>query len=120
MTYDTNNVFAKMLRGEIPVKKIHDDAYSIAFHDIHPRAPVHVLVIPRNAYTDINDFTARASDAEIAAVMRAVGKVARDAGIDASGYRVITNCGTDGGQEVPHLHFHVLGGRKIGRMVADQ
>lgn len=117
MTYDSNNVFAKILRGDIPAPKIHEDEHSIAINDINPRAPVHALVIPRGAYTDIADFTARASDAEIVGLMRAVGKVARDAGLDAGGYRVITNCGTNGGQEVPHLHFHVLGGRKIGRMV---
>lgn len=117
MTYDNNNVFAKILRGEIPSRKIYEDAHVIAFHDLHPRAPVHALVIPRGAYRDMDDFSARASDAEMAGLTRAIGQVARDAGIDKTGYRVISNCGADGGQEVPHLHFHVLGGRPVGRMV---
>lgn len=117
MAYDDNNIFAKILRGEIPCQKVHEDAHVIAFRDINPRKPVHILVIPRGTYTDMDDFSARATDAEMAALTRAIGQVARDAGIDKSGYRVISNCGAHGGQEVPHLHFHVLGGAPVGRMV---
>lgn len=120
MTYDPNNIFAKILRGEIPCKKVYEDDHALAFHDIHPQAPVHILVVPKGAYKDMDDFTARASEAEIAGFLKAAGKVARDNGLDASGYRVISNCGLNGGQEVPHLHVHILGGRKIGRMVAAE
>ena len=117
MAYDPNNIFARILRGEIPCKKIHEDAHTLAFHDIQPKAPVHVLVIPRGAYETWDDFHAQASDAEQAALSRAVGTVARMTGIAATGYRVIANCGRDGHQEVPHLHLHVLGGRPLGRML---
>jgi histidine triad (HIT) family protein len=119
MAYDTNNIFAKILRGEIPCKKAFEDEHVLAFHDIHPQAPVHVLVIPKGAYLNMEDFTQRAEPAEIAALMRAVGQVARDQGLHESGYRVISNCGANGGQEVPHLHFHVLGGRRLGRMLQE-
>ena len=118
MAYDTSNVFARILRGEIPCKKVHEDQHTLAFHDIQPRAPVHVLVIPKGAYESWNDFHANASDAEQAALSRAVGVVAKLTGVDATGYRVISNNGRDGNQEVPHLHLHVLGGRPMGRMVA--
>jgi diadenosine tetraphosphate (Ap4A) HIT family hydrolase len=117
MAYDPTNVFARILRGEIPCKKVHEDAHTIAFHDIQPRAPVHVLVLPRGAYESWDDFHAKASDAEQAALIRAVGAVARLTGVAATGYRVICNVGRDGHQEVPHLHLHVLGGRPMGRMV---
>lgn len=118
MTYDNNNIFARILRGDIPCKKVFEDAHVLAFHDIYPQAPVHVQIIPKGAYRDMDDFTARASAEEIAALFRAVGKIARDLGIDQTGYRVISNCGVNGGQEVPHLHVHLLGGKKIGRMVS--
>lgn len=117
MSYDTNNVFAKILRGEIPCKKVYEDQHVLAFQDIRPQAPVHVLVIPKGAYVSLDDFHEKASDAEIAAFIRAVGKVARMSGVAESGYRVIANTGVNGHQEVPHLHFHVLGGRPLGRML---
>lgn len=115
--YDSNNIFAKILRGEIPCKKIYEDDHVLSFHDIHPQAPSHILVIPKGAYVSMDDFTAKASDGEIAALMRALGNIAREQGLDAEGYRVISNCGLHGGQEVPHLHLHLLGGRKLGKMV---
>ncbi|MCK5519169.1 MAG: histidine triad nucleotide-binding protein [Alphaproteobacteria bacterium] len=118
MTYDTNNIFAKILRGEIPCKKIYEDNHVLAFHDITPKAPVHILVIPKGAYTDLSDFTKRAKSEEITALFRAFGQIASDNGLDQKGYRMISNNGTDGGQEVPHLHLHLLGGRELGRMVA--
>jgi diadenosine tetraphosphate (Ap4A) HIT family hydrolase len=117
MSYDPGNIFAKILRGEIPCKKVHEDEHTLAFHDIRPQAPVHVLVIPKGAYVSWDDFTARASDAEIAALGRAVGKVARDLGLADAGYRLLSNIGRDGHQEVPHLHIHVFGGRPLGRML---
>ncbi len=116
--YDDNNIFARILRGEIPCKKVHEDEHTLAFEDISPRAPVHTLVIPKGKYVSMNDFAEKASDAEIAALMRAVRTVAALKGVDASGFRLILNNGADGGQEVPHLHFHVLGGRVIGAMVS--
>ncbi len=115
--YDPQNIFARILRGEIPSKKVHEDAHALAFHDINPQAPVHVLVIPKGPYVSIADFSANASEAEIAGFWRAVGKVARDLGLEDTGYRILSNMGEDGGQEVPHLHVHIFGGRRIGRMV---
>ncbi len=117
MSYDPNNIFARILRGELPCKKVYEDEHVLAFHDIRPLAPAHVLVIPKGAYVSLDDFHAKASDAEAAGLVRALGKVARLAGVGESGYRVIANNGVDGHQEVPHLHFHVLGGRQMGRMV---
>jgi histidine triad (HIT) family protein len=118
MAYDPNNIFARILRGEIPAKKIYEDEYALAFPDINPRAPVHVLVIPKGAYESIADFSANASDAEIAGFVRAVGKVARDLGLNDPGFRILSNCGANGGQEVPHLHIHLFGGRPLGPMLA--
>jgi len=115
--YDDANIFARILRGEIPCKKVHEDAHALAFHDINPQAPVHVLVIPKGPYVSIADFGAQASDAEIAGFWRAVSKVAKDLGLEAAGYRALTNMGVDGGQEVPHFHVHLFAGRRIGRMV---
>ncbi|MGE5539782.1 MAG: histidine triad nucleotide-binding protein [Gemmatimonas sp.] len=117
MAYDPNNVFAKILRGEIPCKKVYEDEHVLAFHDINPQAPVHVLVVPKGAYVSWDDFSSKASDAEIAAFVRAAGKIARDLGIASKGYRVLSNIGGDGGQEVPHLHLHLFAGRPLGRMV---
>jgi histidine triad (HIT) family protein len=117
VSYDPGNVFARILRGELPSKKVYEDAHVLAFSDIRPQAPVHLIVIPKGAYVSVDDFTLKASDAEQAALMRAIGKVARDAGLAGSGYRVLANTGADGHQEVPHLHFHVVGGRPLGRML---
>jgi len=117
MTYDPNNVFARILRGEIPCKKVHEDADTLAFHDINPQAKVHILVIPKGAYVSLEDFSTRASEREIAALVRAVGKVARDLGLAESGYRILANHGPDSHQEVPHLHIHIFGGQRLGRMI---
>jgi len=115
--YDDSNIFARILRGEIPCKRVHEDDHALAFHDINPQAPVHVLVIPKGRYVSIADFSTDASEAAIAGFWRLVGKVAKDLGLEAGGYRVLTNMGVDGGQEVPHFHVHLFGGRRIGRMV---
>jgi histidine triad (HIT) family protein len=117
MTYDPSNIFARILRGEIPSKKVYEDEHALAFHDIRPLAKVHVLVIPKGAYVSWDDFSARASDAEIAGFVRAVGKVARDLGLAESGYRILANHGSDSHQEVPHLHVHIFGGQRLGRMI---
>ncbi len=118
MTYDPNNIFARILRGEIPNKTVYEDEHTLAFHDINPQAPVHVLVIPKGAYQSMDDFSAKASDAEIAALFRAVGKVVELTGIADAGWRMLANSGANGGQEVPHLHIHVFGGRRLGPMLA--
>jgi histidine triad (HIT) family protein len=115
--YDDTNIFARILRGEIPCRRVHEDDHALAFHDINPQAPAHVLVIPKGRYVSIADFSASATAAEVAGFWRAVGKVAKDLGLEAGGYRVLTNMGVDGGQEVPHFHVHIFGGRRIGRMV---
>ena len=115
--YDDANTFARILRGEIPCRKIHEDDWSLAFHDINPQAPIHVLVIPKGRYISIADFSARASEAEIAGFIRAVGQVARDMGLEAPGYRLLANIGEDSGQEVPHLHVHLFAGRPLGPML---
>jgi diadenosine tetraphosphate (Ap4A) HIT family hydrolase len=117
MTYDSNNIFAKILRGDIPCKKIYEDDHALAFHDIHPQAPVHALVIPKGSYTSHHDFSQRASEAEIAGFERAVGKVATMLGVAENGYRLISNCGNHAHQEVPHYHVHILGGRALGAML---
>ena len=116
--YDDQNIFAKILRGEIPSNRVYDDAFAIAFHDINPQAPTHLLVIPKGAYVSWDDFSARAGDAEIAGFIRAVGTVARAAGLDEPGYRLLANIGQNGHQEVPHLHVHIFGGRPLGAMLA--
>jgi histidine triad (HIT) family protein len=118
--YDPANVFAKILRGELPCKKIYEDSHVLAFHDIRPLAPVHALVIPKGAYVSLDDFSETATAEEQAAIMRAIGKVARDLGLAANGYRVLTNIGADGHQEVPHLHWHVVGGHGLGPMLAKR
>ena len=117
--YDDNNIFARVLRGEIPSTPIHDDEFAYAFPDINPAAPTHILVIPRGRYVSWDDFSARASDAEIAGFVRAVGKVARDAGLVADGYRLLANTGMNSNQQVPHLHVHIFGGRPLGAMLAS-
>jgi len=116
--YDETNIFARILRGEIPARKVYEDEHAFAFHDINPQAPVHILVIPKGPYVSWNDFSARASDAEIAGFVRAVGTIARDAELAAPGYRLLVNVGAAGGQEVPHLHVHIFGGRGLGPMLA--
>lgn len=120
MTYSDSNVFAKILRGEIPCKKVYEDAHVLAFHDINPQTPVHVLVIPKGKYVSMDDFSAKASDAELAAFTRAVGAVARQLGVDKSGYRILANHGADAFQEVPHFHVHIFGGAKMRGMVKVQ
>jgi len=116
--YDDNNIFAKILRGEIPSKKVYEDEHALAFHDINPQAPHHILVIPKGRYVSWDDFAAKASDTEIGAFVRAVGHVARDAGLAETGYRLLANVGQHGHQEVPHLHVHIFGGRQFGAMLA--
>ena len=116
--YDNQNVFAKILRGEIPNRTVYEDQWALAFHDINPQAPVHVLVIPKGPYVSWDDFSAKASEAEIAGFVRAVGTVARDLDLVAPGYRLLANVGMNGHQEVPHLHIHLFGGRPLGPMLA--
>ncbi len=118
--YDDQNIFAKILRGEIPSKRVYEDEFAIAFHDINPQAPTHLLVIPRGAYVSWDDFSARGSDAEIAGFVRAVGTVARAAGLVEPGYRLLANTGIDAHQEVPHLHVHIFAGRPLGPMLASR
>ena len=115
--YDDSNIFARILRGEIPCKKVYEDAHALAFHDIHPQATTHVLVIPKGQYCSFADFSQQASEAEIAGFIRAVGIVARDLGLEAPGYRLLANMGEHSGQEVPHPHFHLFAGRPLGRMI---
>ena len=117
LPYDDQNIFAKILRGEIPAKRLYEDEYAIAFPDIAPQAPTHVLVIPKGAYVSWDDFSARATDAEIAGFVRAVGTVARAAGLVTSGYRLLANTGPDSRQEVPHLHVHIFAGQTLGPML---
>ncbi len=116
--YDDSNVFAKILRGEIPNKTVYEDAFALAFHDINPQAPTHILVIPKGAYVSWDDFAAKAPDAEIAGFVRAVGHVARAAGLVEPGYRLLANIGSHGHQEVPHLHVHIFAGQPLGPMLA--
>ena len=124
MTYDKNNIFAKILRGEIPLKageKIYENEFILSFYDINPRKKIHALVIPKGEYTDLDDFTKRASDKEIVQLIKGINIVAKKLGISINGgggYRTITNIGENGGQEVSHLHFHLFGGEKIGKMVS--
>ncbi len=118
MAYDDNNVFARILRGEIPNDTVHEDDQVLAFKDINPQAPVHNVVIPKGRYTGLNDFAENATDAEIAAWVRGLAKAAKETGVAESGYRVIVNSGADGGQEIDHVHGHVMGGGPMGPMVA--
>ncbi len=117
MAYDSNNIFARILRREIPAEIIHEDAFALAFPDINPQAPVHVLVIPKGEYVSFDDFAARASDAEIAGFFRAVRTVAEKLGVAESGYRLLANHGANAHQEVPHFHVHIFGGRPLGPML---
>ena len=124
MTYDKNNVFAKILRGEIPLKsneKIFENEFVLSFYDINPKKKVHALIIPKGEYTDLDDFSKRASEKEISELIKGINVVAKKLGISidgGKGYRALVNIGEDGGQEVPHLHFHLLGGEKVGKMVS--
>ena len=118
MAYDPDNIFARILRGEIPCRKVYEDPHVLAFHDIHPQTPVHILVIPKGAYVSLDDFSAQASAEEIASFFRAVGEIARAQGLDRSGYRILANHGADAHQEVPHFHLHIFGGRQLGRMIS--
>jgi diadenosine tetraphosphate (Ap4A) HIT family hydrolase len=120
MPYDPNNAFAKILRGEIPSKKLYEDEFALAFHDIHPQAPTHVLVIPKGPYVTQDDFTTSASVEEIVGFERAVSKAIQNAGLSATGYRLISNSGANGHQEVPHYHVHILGGKPLGPMLVKQ
>jgi len=117
MTYDDQNIFAKILRGEIPCDKVYEDEHALAFRDINPQTPTHVLVVPKGSYADMDDFTANAADAEIAGYFRAIGHVARMLGCVADGYRALTNNGRHAHQEVAHLHFHIFAGKDLGRMI---
>jgi diadenosine tetraphosphate (Ap4A) HIT family hydrolase len=117
MTYDPNNVFARILRGEIPCRKVYENAHALAFHDIRPQTKVHVLVIPKGAYAGMTDFAATASAAEIEGFIRAVGETAKLVGVTEAGYRVLANDGVAANQEVPHLHIHIFGGQPLGRMI---
>jgi len=119
LPYDDNNVFARILRGELPCKKVHEDEFCLAFHDINPQAPVHVLVIPKGPYVSWDDFTRLAPADEIAGFMRSVGEVTRILELDQPGYRLLVNMGGHGHQEVPHLHLHIFGGRQFYHMIAD-
>ena len=116
--YDDNNIFARILRGELPCRKVYEDEHVLAFHDINPLSPTHILVIPKGAYVSWDDFSAKASEEEIAALVRAVGKIAREAGLVGDGYRLLANTGREAGQEVPHLHVHIFAGRPLGPMLA--
>ena len=119
MTYDQNNIFAKVLRGELPNTTVYEDDHVLAFKNIHPQAPVHVMMIPKGAYTDIDDFHAKATDDEIVAFSRALPVVTKTLNLNADGFRVISNCGADGGQEIAHYHIHILGGTRLGALVQD-
>ena len=117
--YDDNNIFAKILRGEIPCEKVYEDEHVLAFNDLYPKAPVHILVVPKGSYVSIDDFGASASPEEIKAFFAAISKIAHEKGIAESGFRCIANAGVNGGQEVPHFHMHILGGKHVGPMVAN-
>jgi histidine triad (HIT) family protein len=117
MAYDRNNIFARILRGEVPCQKVFEDDCALAFNDIHPQAPVHVLVIPKGEYVSFDDFSEKATAEEQAAFVRAVGKVARQLGVAEDGYRILANHGRDAHQEVPHFHVHIFAGRPLGHML---
>ena len=124
MSYDANNIFARILRKEIPCDKIYENDHVLAFKDINPQAKTHVLVIPKGAYVNMDDFSQNAKNDEIVALIRALGEVTKIVGLsscsEGKGYRYIGNNGPDGGQEVPHLHFHIIGGEPLGKMVSKK
>ncbi|MHA1152964.1 MAG: histidine triad nucleotide-binding protein [Alphaproteobacteria bacterium] len=117
MAYDENNIFAKILRGEIPCDKVYEDDYALAFNDINPQSPTHVLVVPKGAYASFDDFSRDASAEEIAGLFRAAGRIARDLGVVEAGYRILANTGPDAHQEVAHFHLHIFAGKDLGRMI---
>ena len=121
MNYDKNNIFAKILRGEIPCKKIYEDEFVLAFYDVNPQKKIHALVIPKGEYVNLDDFSSKASEKEIVGLIKGIGAVAKKLGVSevvkGGGYRSLVNVGGDGGQEVPHLHFHIFGGESVGKMV---
>ena len=117
--YDTTNIFARILRGELPCKRIYEDDFALAFHDIQPRAPIHALVIPKTPHVSLADFTATATPAQIAGFFAAVGNVAKQLGLEGPGYRILANMGAHGHQEVPHFHVHIFGGRPLGPMLVE-
>ena len=119
LPYDDSNIFARILRGEVPCERVQEDEHALAFRDINPLSPTHVLVIPKGAYVSWDDFSAHASDAEIAGFVRAVGTIARAAGLVEPGYRLLANVGGHAGQEVPHLHVHIFAGRPLGPMLGS-
>ena len=122
MSYDKNNIFAKILRGEIPCKKIYEDEFVLAFYDVNPQKKIHALVIPKGEYVNLDDFSSKASEKEIVGLIKGIGNVAKKLGVSevvkGKGYRSLVNVGENGGQEVPHLHFHILGGERVGKMVS--
>jgi len=122
MEYDKNNIFAKILRGEIPCKKIYEDDHVLAFHDVNPQKKIHALVISKGEYVNLDDFSSNAAEKEIVGLVKGIGTVAKKLGVSevvkGGGYRSLVNVGANGGQEVPHLHFHIFGGEKIGKMVS--
>jgi histidine triad (HIT) family protein len=120
MTYDNQNIFAKILRGDIPSNKIYEDEYVLAIHDAFPQAPIHVLILPKGSYISMTEFSMQASDTEVIALNRAVGKVVEELKLVEGGYRLIANAGSNGGQEVPHLHWHIIGGEKLGPMLSKK
>ena len=122
MSYDKNNIFAKILRGEISCKKIYEDEFVLAFHDVNPQKKVHALIITKGAYVNLDDFSSKASEREILGLIKGISVVAKKVGVSdevkGGGYRSLVNVGENGGQEVPHLHFHIFGGEKVGKMVS--
>ena len=117
MSYDDSNIFARIIRGEIPCDKVYEDDHVLAFRDINPQTPTHILVVPKGPYVSFVDFSSQASPEEIAAFVRAAGRIAAEAGLDDPGYRVLANHGADAHQEVPHFHLHIFGGKDLGRMI---
>ena len=117
MAYDRNNVFARILRGELPCRKVYEDEHVLAFHDIHPQAPTHIIVIPKGEYLSVDDFSETASEAELAGFLRAIARIARQEGVTDSGYRILANHGEAAHQDVPHFHLHLVGGRDLGPML---
>ena len=122
MNYDKNNIFAKILREEIPCKKIYEDEYILSFHDVNPQKKIHALVISKGEYVNLDDFSSNATEKEIVGLTKGIAEVAKKLGVSevvkGGGYRSLVNVGTHGGQEVPHLHFHIFGGEKVGKMVS--